>query len=373
MKDKKKIFFVIPSLAGGGAERVMIYLLQYIDRTKFEPWLVVLDSKNNYGEEVPKDIKVVCLNKKGRLDFFRLTVSLSKLIRKEAPSLVCSFLEYANYLVVLTRWLSGDKIPLFLSERTTPSLYLKRVRFGAFKKTLTKLLYPKAEGIIAVSKGVKEDLLVNFRVVDERCKVIYNPIDIKRTQLLSKESIEHPWFKENIPIIVACGNLTVAKNYPMLLKAMKLVLNDTEARLVILGTGEEHIRLESYTKEVGIHKNVSFLGFQKNPFKFMAKSTIFVLSSSWEGFANVLLEAMACGLPVISTRCASSPNEIITSGVEGLLVPVGDEDAMAKAILRLLKDESLRKQMSEAGKIRVEDFRIKKIVKQYEEVFWGVG
>ena len=119
--------------------------------------------------------------------------------------------------------------------------------------------------------------------------------------------------------------------------------------------------LENYTKELDISHNVVFLGFQSNPFKYLSRATVFVLSSLWEGFGNVIIEAMACGIPVISTRCPSGPDEIITNEVNGLLVPVGDMNALAKAILRLLEDESLRKRIAEAGRKRAEDFRVKLI------------
>jgi glycosyltransferase involved in cell wall biosynthesis len=172
-----------------------------------------------------------------------------------------------------------------------------------------------------------------------------------------------------LPVIVACGRLTAQKNHPLLLNSMALVLKQTDARLLILGKGEKKDELEKLTQSLGIEKKVFFLGFKKNHHKYIARSSIFVLSSDWEGFSSVIMEAMACGVSVISTRCPSGPDEIITDGVNGLLVPVGDADAMAGAILRLLKDETLRKKLADAGRSRSEDFRVEKMVAGYEKVF----
>ncbi len=141
------------------------------------------------------------------------------------------------------------------------------------------------------------------------------------------------------------------------------------SRLVILGDGGKRSNLEKLARQLGIERQVTFLGFQTNPFKYLARSDIFVLSSLWEGFALVIVEAMACGIPVISTRCPSGPDEIITDGVNGLLVPVADETALAEAILRLLKDKKLAVKLAQAGTKRAEDFAITKIIKQYEAIF----
>ncbi|GAH75207.1 unnamed protein product [marine sediment metagenome] len=140
-------------------------------------------------------------------------------------------------------------------------------------------------------------------------------------------------------------------------------------RLVILGEGDEEQALNKLAADLDISNDVAFLGFQNNPFSFIAHSNIFALSSHWEGFGNVIIEAMACSVPVISTNCPYGPNEIITDGVNGLLVPVGDTHAMAEAIAKLLKDEPLRERLAEEGKKRAEDFKVEKMVAEYEKVF----
>jgi glycosyltransferase involved in cell wall biosynthesis len=170
----------------------------------------------------------------------------------------------------------------------------------------------------------------------------------------------------NTPVIIACGRLTYPKNYQLLLEAFARTQKQINSRLLILGQGEERTSLGELTHKLEIQDKVIFLGFQKNPFKYMAISDIFVLSSRWEGFPNVILEAMACGVPVISTRCPYGPDEVITDGINGILVPVGDKDVMADAIIRLLKDKKLREQLIMGGTKRAEDFRIEKMVAEYE-------
>lgn len=369
----KKILFVIPSLAGGGAERVLIYLLQYINRNSFCPILVIFHKTNAYANQLPKDVVTFNLNKKGPLDFFRLISRLSKIIKREEPDLILSFLTYTNYLTLIAKSYSGYKIPVILTEHSTLSKSLTNERFEYIKKRIILQFYPKAESIIAVSQGVKDDLIENFFPFHNRISFIYNSIDIERISNLAREKVHHPWLRNDIFLIVSAGRLTIAKNYPLLLKAIAVLKDQSNVRLMILGEGEDRSMLERLGKELGIYDRVNFTGFQSNPFKYIARATVFVLSSSWEGFGNVIIEAMACGVPVIATHCPYGPDEIITDGVNGLLVPVGDIDAMAKAILRLLKDETLRLNLVEAGKQRAEDFRVEKMVAEYERVFEEVA
>lgn len=367
-----KILFVIPSLTGGGAERVLILLLKYLDRSRFKLVLVVFNSENAYQRDWSPDVPVICLNRKNRFDLFRVLWTLSRIIKRENPSLFFSFLTYTNCLAMLAHNLANSRVPLLLSEHTNPKRSLKNQKFKKIKKILIRNFYPKATGIIAVSQGVKEDLVNNYEVQQDKCFVIYNMVDIEKIKELTNKEVDHPWFEEDIPIIITCGHLKAAKNYPLLLRAMSLVLKKGSARLLVLGEGEKRSPLEKYAKELGVSRDVTFLGFQSNPFRYISRATVFVLSSLWEGFGNVIIEAMACGAPVISTRCPYGPEEIITDGVNGLLVPVGDVNALAKAILRLLKDDPLRKRLAKAGKKRAEDFRVEKMVGEYERVFLEV-
>jgi len=367
--NKKKILFVIPALGAGGAERVLVQILNNLEKETWESVLVTFSRTVYYKDEIPQETRLIYIDKRRSLDFFKLIFSLAKVINAERPSLVNSHLTYSNHLILLARLFSNYNFPVLLTEHNYMSLNLRNERYYLLKKLLIKALYPRATGIIVVSQGVKRDLIDNYGIKEEKCLTIYNPVDIDKIDIMLKESCEHSWFKEKVPIIIACGRLTRQKNYPLLLKAIRLVSNERKVRLIILGDGELRSELELMAAKLNLRDNVLFLGFQKNPFKYIARATIFVLSSSWEGFGNVIIEAMACRVPVISTSCPAGPDEIITHGVNGLLVPINDEKALAESILNLLYNERLRTKLAEAGRKRAMDFEVKKITNCYKSAY----
>ena len=188
--------------------------------------------------------------------------------------------------------------------------------------------------------------------------------------VLANQPIEHPWFlNKKIPIILAVGRLTKAKDYPTLLRAFALISKKKKVRLVILGEGEERKSLKNLVRGLDISENIAFLGFQKNPYKYMQKANIFVLSSKREGFPNVLVEAMACGVSVVSTDCQSGPNEIIKNGENGVLVPVGDEKTLAETETTSRGACVQREKFWIEGKRKAQDFTAEKSIKEYEKLF----
>lgn len=371
--SRKTILFVIPSLAGGGAERILVYILEYLNRSRFRPVLAVFNEIGTYIDAIPKDVVVFDLKKRRALDFFRLIHRLSKIIQKEQPDLIVSFLTYTNYLSLITKSYSRHKIPIIIDEQNTLSQSFSDERFRYVKRWIVPRWYPKAEKIIAVSQGVKEDLVNTYFPFPDKISVIYNSVDIKKIRGLAREKVKHSWFRSNDPVIISAGRLTNQKNYPLLLDTIAMLQDQSNTRLIVLGDGEERTVLEKRARRLGISDKVDFIGFQKNPYKYIAKATMFVLPSSWEGFCVVIVEAMACGVPVISTDCPSGPGELITNNINGLLVPVNDIDAMADAILRLLNNTSLRRRLAEAGRKRAEDFRVEKMIEAYQKLFEKVA
>lgn len=368
-KDRpQKILFVTFSLTGGGAERIVQLLLTHLDRSRYSPALILLEDKVGY--EIPPDITVKCLHKKRPFDFFRLIYELAKILKQEKPDAVISFLTYPNIVLLFAKLLIRYKGNIFISEHSSPEVSISNQNRPRLFTFLVRKLYPLSNCVISVSKGAAQELNEVFSIPKEKIQVIHNSVDIQKIKTKAKELPDCKWYKEaGIPIIIAVGRLTKAKAYPDILRAFAAVRQKSPCRLVILGEGDEEQALKKLAADLDISNDVAFVGFQANPFSFMAHSDIFALSSHWEGFGNVIIEAMACGVPVISTNCPYGPNEIITDGVNGLLVPVGDINAMAEAILKLLKDEPLRKHLAEAGKRRAEDFKVEKMVAQYEKVF----
>lgn len=367
--SKKKLLFVTSSLGGGGAERVIVNIITHLDKEKHDISLALFEKKGSYLSQVPDYVKVYDLKKKSRYSFLKLIFHLSRLFKKVKPNTVVSFMAYNNMVVILAKFMSGCRFNLVTSVRTYLSYATSRTKLSRIRYFLYKFLFNYADFIVVPSAGVKKDLEKKFNIIQRKIKIIYNPVDLKKIKKLKEEEVEDLRIKECKSFILAVGRLTKAKGYPYLLRAYSMINKEIEESLLILGTGEDEEKLKSLVNELGIRGHVFFLEFKKNPYKFMNRASIFVLPSLWEGFPNVVLEAMACGVPVISTNCPSGPREIITNGENGILVPPADEKALSEAMLTLLKDGELRRNFSEEGRKRAEDFRIEKILPQYEELF----
>ncbi len=365
--NRKRLLFIATSLGGGGAERVAALLLQYLNREKFEPILAVFQERFDYY--IPEDVPVICFHKKSAYDLPWLIWKLARVYEKEMPDAVISF--GINLTPIIAKKFARSKLRLILSVQTQTSIKVRQDFLSHLKSSWAiPRLYPEADTIICCSRGVADDLVTRFKVPPQKINIVYNPVDIEYVSSLAQEEVDHPYFtSKEMPVIIAMGRLVAQKGYPYLLTAFAQVVAKFPCRLIILGEGKEQDSLAKLVRQLGIERQVDFLGFQKNPFKYLAHSDIFVLSSLWEGFALAILEAMACGIPVISTRCPSGPDEIITDGVNGLLVPVADEKALADAMLRLLKDKELSAKLVQAGRKRVEDFTAAKFVKEYEALF----
>jgi len=371
----KKLMIVIHSLRYGGSERVLLNLLKGLNKNDFSITLVLYERVFDFP--LPENIEVKVLDIYASRNILRLTtrfilkiVNLARLIRQNKPDVVFSLLSSTNATLILAKLLSRMKCKLIVSEHTHPSINLKNEIYGGVTKIFIKKLYPKADKIIAVSEGIKQDLVQNFQLSKDKIEVIYNPADIKEIEALSRESAEHPLFKVQIPVIVSVGRLTRQKGYPYLLRAFSILRKSRASKLLIIGDGEDRTKLIEMTMKLGIEGDIEFFGFQANPFKYMAKSSLFVLSSLYEGFGNVIVEAMALGLPVISTDCPSGPSEIIEDKKNGILVPVKDEKTMAEAILQVLSNHQLSKELGENAVKRASYFHIDNIAEKYRKVFF---
>lgn len=374
-KDFKKIkvayFYTI--FRNAAMARWLKNITNNIDHSKYAVSFVGLKIEESFKVEIPKDVCVVNLSNP-----FPPT-ALFKLIlyfRKERPDIFVSAFPHINVFAMIAKIISGVSTKVILTDhnhffglaRNARSLYRKF--FGLFiLPHLMRIFYPLSDVVICASEGVAESILDVVKIPD-KVKVIYYPVAIDIIQNLSLEPVDYPWFLHSeIPVVLAAGRLINQKDFPTLLHAFKLVIQVKPARLIILGEGKDRGKLEKLTGSLGISDYVAFLGFQINPFKYMSKASVFVLSSLHEGFGNVLVEAMACGTPVISTDCKSGPNEIIENGKSGILVPVRDYKALSKAIIRVLSDSSLRQRFSEEGIKKVGYFSVEKNIKQYQEVF----
>ncbi len=274
-----------------------------------------------------------------------------------------SFMNRPNYINVLSRYF-GNKAKIIVSERGTPSAYYKGLE-GAVSKALLRLLYPKANKVVANSKGNAQDLKSSFSI--ENVETIYNMFDLDQIQELAKEKVEDVDFDRFT--FVSVGRLDENKNQLMQIEAM--ARSGLDAQLLLIGDGVMKEQLQARAKKLGIEHRVRFLGKRKNPYKYLARSDVFLLTSKSEGFPNVLVEAMAVGLPVIATDCPSGPAEILGNGKFGMLVALDESEALIEAMRKLYVDESLRQNYSTIAKIRAQDFSKDTIIHRWEDLLKG--
>lgn len=362
---KTRVLFIVGSLGGGGAERVVLNLARYIDRGAFQPHLALLDCKGDYMDLLPDDVVVHDLKaRRARYAF----LPLARLIGKLEPDVLFSTTIHVDQSLCLAMKL----------VRWTPKLIFRSPNFASesllkapfFVRRLAHWSYNRADLVIASTQAMSKDLQANFSMPAEKIKVIPNPIDTEMIKASAEGPVDHPWFQENgkaeHSIVIAMGRLVEQKGFSFLLRAFSVVREESPARLVILGRGDQLKELQTLASKLDIDQDVAFLGFQSNPYKYVANADLFVLSSLWEGFPNALVEVMACGIPVVSTDCPSGPSEIITSGENGLLVSPADPDALAEAILRVLRDNKVATKLVEGGKKRAADFDVGRTVGEYE-------
>ena len=330
-----KIAIFLMDLGGGGAERVMINLAGGFLDLGMEVDLVLVKAEGPYLSKLSPNINVVALN------CSRLISSLPSLItylRKNRPSVLMSALEDTNLVALWARKLANVTTQVIVTVHNNLSCESQNATQLKRKLTpqLVKLFYPWADQIVAVSKGVAQDL-IKIGLPHQKVHAIYNPIIT--TDLLEKlkEKLNHPWFlPEQPPVIIGVGRLTKQKDFSTLIHAFAQVKKQKLSRLLLLGDGEERSALEKLVKSLDLTQDVQFMNFVANPYIYMAKASVLVLSSAWEGFGNVLVEAMISGTAVVSTNCESGPAEILANGKYGKLVSVGNVKEMAKAILETL-------------------------------------
>lgn len=371
-----KLTVVLPSIGGGGAEQHMLRVVNHLDPTFFAVTLAACRPGGAYEDRVRQEVRVVHLTRGFHWSRMAETIfaflPLRRLLRSDPPDLVCSVLDHitvmterANCCAPRARCVFGLQNPVSQHFRSDAPLESRLLR-GRLPKA-----FEAAEAIVSLSKGVAEDFRSHFPRLASKCRVIYNAGVDDDLYRLAKEPLNEPL--PGKPLVVACGRLAPQKGFDSLLRAFAQVRKLKDATLWILGEGELRHMLVRLTDELGLNDHVRFLGFQRNPFKYLAAATVFALSSRFEGFGNVIVEAMACGLPVVATNCPYGPAEIIQPGISGLLVPIDDDAALANALIQVLEDSVLRQRLTTGGQARARDFRAQEIGRQYAELFAGLS
>jgi glycosyltransferase involved in cell wall biosynthesis len=335
-KSSPDIAIFLRCLYGGGAERGMLNLAHNFLQQNLTVDMVVAKEEGSLVEQLPPGIRLINLNAQSKLG---MLPKLVKYLQRSRPVSMLTALHYPCEIAILAKRIAGVSTRIVVSEHNHLSQEAKRIPQLSVKLTplAARLFYPWADGIIAVSQGVAEDLANVTQIPKERIDLIYNPVITPEIFTKAKEPVNHPWFQlGEPPVILAVGRLYPQKDYPTLIRAFAQVRQVRHTRLVILGEGPEADSLNNLIRELGLEEDVAMLGFADNPYAYMAKAAVFVLSSAWEGFGNVLVEALALGTPVVSTNCESGPSEILANGKYGDLTPVGDRKQMAEAILNVL-------------------------------------
>jgi len=360
--SKPVISIFLPDLLGGGAERSMVVLANALAARGYAVDMVLAICRGVYFDELSKEVNLVCLGAK------RVATSLLPFIRyakKRKPYVVLSVLDHVNLISIWAKLIGRLNFRLCISVRGVLSEAYpnyKPVKFRAVPYLAT-VFYRFADCVVAVSNYVRQDLIDNFQLSADKVVTIYNPIDVEYILRVAQQEVEHRWFNpKKIPIVLGAGRLHPQKDFCTLLRAFAHVLQKVDCRLVILGQGEERQKLVRLAHQLGIDDKVDFPGFDPKPYRYMKRADVFVLSSRFEGLPGVLIQAMALGKPVVTTDCPGGVREILEDGKWGAIVPVGNAERMAEAILAGL-----------AGKLpdpsaRARDFSVERSVERYLEV-----
>lgn len=360
-----RVAIFLSSLRTGGAERTMLTLARGLQARGVEVQFALIRRKGLPLEREIEEFRPVTLGKASRWAIrrqlipivFRSGLGSASLLIGRGPSALRGLPTLRSYLMrtrpdaLLTTLPMNNLIAIWAARALAPglrvivreaiSLSTEISRGGrVYYRMLPALVrrwYPEADAVVTPSQGATADLLQMAPGLGSKLKTIYNPVDVDRIQRLAAMPIEHAWFAPQAPpVVISVGRLEPQKNFPLLLHAFARLREERALRLVILGEGSQRPALERLVAQLGLGADVELPGEVDNPFAFVRRAAIFVLPSNWEGFPNVLTEALACGCPVVSTDCPSGPDEILEGGRYGRLVPPEDAGALAAAMAETL-------------------------------------
>lgn len=342
-----KVAMIAPMKSYGGIERTFVTLANEFAKKEITTTLAMLrNSCVPYPDELSERVVVRNLRTRSKRDGIG---RVADFVRVEQPDVIITAKDHGAQVVLLSRMIHRWNVPVFVTVTNMWSRVVRR----PLQRLFVRWLYPKANGIIAVSSGVKDDLCDAFGLPRSQVRVIFNPVAPWTPGSHETGSSPHPWLEEgsNTPVILAIGRLEQQKDFPTLMRAFARMRmeRDRSCRLIIIGEGTQREELEKLARELDIVDDFALPGKVTSAIPFLRRASLFVLSSRWEGFGIVIAEALAAGTPVVATNCASGPAEILENGRFGRLVPVGDAAALADAMREALDAPGDRENLMSAA------------------------
>ncbi|MGB5729020.1 MAG: glycosyltransferase [Thiogranum sp.] len=399
-----RISFLLDNLTGGGAEKVILNLAGGFTKLGHPVDILVCKMEGVLCNSIPAGVNLVPLKSSSpNLGFlcamradpagfraiagmfpkrkpFGFIPSIAAHLKANRPAVLVSALPKSNINAVLAKYYSGVSTRVVVGAHINMSTqdaecYSSGKSKLRYMRPLMQRCYRRADAVVAVSKGVAEDITKYLGLDPDHVTTIYNPIDTKQIEILSYESLNHSWFDAGtVPVILGIGRFVAQKDFPFLLRAFAKLREKRQARLVLVGGDESSAEQREHKQELsrlaiqlGVQEDFDMPGFKVNPYPFVRKASVFVLSSRYEGFGNVLVEALLCGCPVVSTSCPSGPAEILAEGKYGMLMPVGDGNRLADAICETLDNPQDKAVLRARG----EEFSIENAVERYRNVLLG--
>ncbi|GAA5316977.1 MAG: glycosyltransferase [Candidatus Pelagadaptatus aseana] len=356
------INFFMPSFRGGGAERVFIDIANKLASRGEDVEILVLSEEGPYKDLLIENVGYKVIGRGGALKSFFFIFNFFWNCKSKT---VFTCLTHLNLVSILCWLLSFKRCQLIVTEHN--NFTNEKAALNFFKRGLilfgAKVLYRSATKVIAVSKGVAKDLSSVLGLDLKNIEIIYNPVDTTSIQKMAEASTLDDF---DSPTIIGVGRLVVQKRFDLLIHSFSDVVKGIpSAKLLILGDGGERNTLENLVNQLNLSSNVRFLGFVDNPFQYITRADVLVLSSDFEGFGNVIVEALSLGTPVISTDCPSGPSEILNSDNIGILVPVDDEVALARSISNVLRNSNFDSRLLQE---RAEYFNVDNVADQYQRI-----
>ena len=350
---------------GGGSERQIIELTNGLVGKGHKVTVLLTDRKGDLISELSSEIDVVF--HRSATNLFSRLVLIYKTAKVQKPDILYSRLWRTKPATVFAGKILGIKTVLVEVNNINAKLSLQLSVIRKVMRLVKVICYKMSDLVITQSEEGRKSL--SDLGVEKKSRTVHNGINTYRIEEQSKEKVLHNWFNDDVPVAVAVGRLNPQKGYENLIEAISVVNETSPLRLLIIGGGPLKNKIAGKAEELGVKDKVDFTGSVSNPHKYMAKCDIFVCSSVFEGFSNSLLEALALGLPTVSTDHKFGANEMIENGKSGILVPVGDCDGMAGAVLKLLQNKTLAAKIGEEAKKRAKHFAIEKMVDKNLQIF----